>query len=109
MTKSPKPARGNIKVRPITAQERIILAKKISKRHERLRNRYPEIHGKVVDWVSHCIEEGTLYVNIRFKDKTDFSFEFSPQIVTDGIDLGDMSTGNFKMIREYYRRRTNDA
>jgi hypothetical protein len=38
-------------------------------------------------------------------DKTEFSLQFSPQVLTDGIDLADMSTGNFKMIREYYRRR----
>jgi hypothetical protein len=44
-------------------------------------------------------------VCIRFMDKTEFSLQFSPQIQTDSIDLSDMTTGNFKMIREYYRRR----
>jgi hypothetical protein len=42
-------------------------------------------------------------VSIRFKDKTDFSLQFSAKILTDSIDLSDVSTGNFKMIREYYR------
>jgi hypothetical protein len=37
-------------------------------------------------------------------DKTDFSLQFSPKILTDSIDLSDMSTGNFKMIRDYYRK-----
>ena len=59
--------------------------------------------GEIVDWVSHTFEDGSLYVSIRFKDKTDFSLQFSAKILTDSIDLSDVSTGNFKMIREYYR------
>jgi hypothetical protein len=39
----------NITVTPISAKERNILTKKTKKRHERLRNRYREIHGKIVD------------------------------------------------------------
>ena len=102
----PKTVRvGNITVTQISPKERKILAQKIKARHARLRNRYREIHKKIVDWVSHSVEEGSVYVCIRFMDKTEFSLQFSPQILTDGIDLSDMSTGNFKMIREYYRRR----
>jgi len=55
-----------------------------------------EIHGKIVDWVNHSFEEGSLFVSIRFTDKTDFSLQFSPTILTDSIDLSDISTGNFK-------------
>ena len=95
---------GNITVTPITERERKVLEEKIKKRHERLRNRYREIHGKIVDWVSHSFEEGSLYLTIRFMDNTDFSLQFSPAILTDTIDLSDIGTGNFKMIREYYRR-----
>ena len=50
------------------------------------------------------VEDGSLYVSIRFMDKTDFSLQFSPTILTDSIELSDISTGNFKMIREYHRR-----
>jgi len=105
MTEKPKAVRvGNTTVSPLTAKEHNILEEKIKKRHERLRSRYREIHGKIVDWVNYSFEDGSLYVSIRFTDKTDFSLQFSPKILTDGIDLSDMSTGNFKMIREYYRR-----
>ena len=100
----PKTVRvGNITVTQISPKEREILAQKIKQRHDRLRNRYPEIHKKTVDWVSHSVEQGIVYVCIRFMDKTEFSLRFSPQILTDSIDFSDMSTGNFKMIREYYR------
>ena len=102
----PKTVRvGNITVTQISPKEREILAHKIEKRHDGLRNRYREIHKKTVDWVSHSVEEGSVYVCIRFIDKTEFSLQFSPQIQTDSIDLSDMTTGNFKMIRKYYRRR----
>jgi hypothetical protein len=102
----PKTVRvGNITVTQISPKERKIVAQKTKTRHARLRNRYREIHKKIVDWLSHSVEDGSVYVCIRFMDKTEFSLQFSPQILTDGIDLADMSTGNFKMIREYYRRR----
>jgi hypothetical protein len=102
----PKTVRAeNITVMQISPKEREILARKIKQRHDRLRNRYREIHKKVVDWVSDSVEEGSVYVCIRFMDQTEFSLQFSPQILTDNIDLSDMSTGNFKMIREYYRRQ----
>jgi hypothetical protein len=94
----------NITVTPISAKERNILTRKTKKRHEQLRNIYREIHGKTVDWVTHSFNDGSLYVSIRFIDKTDFSLQFSSKILTDSIDLSDMSTGNFKMIREYYKR-----
>jgi hypothetical protein len=95
---------GNIAVTPISAKERKILTEKINKRHKRLRRRHREIHGKIVDWVDHSFEEGSLFVSIRFTDKTDFSLRFSPTILTDSIDLSDISTGNLRMIREYYKR-----
>lgn len=76
----PKTVRvGNITVTQISPKEREILAQKIKERHAQLRNRYREIHKKVVDWVSHSVEEGNVYVCIRFMDKTEFSLQFSPQ------------------------------
>ena len=64
---------GNITVAPISARQRKILEEKIKKRYERLRRRHPEVHGKIVDWVSHSlVEDGSLYVSIRFMDKTEF-------------------------------------
>ena len=106
MTKKPKTVRvGNVEIKPITAREHKRLEKRIAARHEKLRKKYREIHGKVVDWISHSIEDNCLYINVRFKDKTQFSLRFVPQIATHYVDLSDISTGDFKMIREYYIRR----
>src|SRR5258708_38509335 len=106
MTKKPKTVRvGNIEVTPVTATERRAIDRKIKKRYARLRKRHKEIRGRKVDWVSYNYEEGLLYVGIRFMDGTYFSLDFSPQIETDGIEFSDMSTGDEKILKTYYRRR----
>ena len=56
-------------------------------------------------WISHSFKDNGLFVSIRFTDNKEFSLQFSSTILTDSIDLSDMSTGNFEMIREYYRRK----
>jgi len=89
----------------ISPRERQHLKCRVRMGQERLRRRYREVHGKIVDWITHYIEDGTLYVNVRFQDHTDFSLQFGPQIVIDGVDLSDMKSGDSKLIREYYRRR----
>ncbi|PYX69047.1 MAG: hypothetical protein DMG78_23180 [Acidobacteria bacterium] len=106
MTKKPKTVRvGDIEVTPVTAAEHRSIARKIRKRYARLRKRYKEIRGKKVDWIEHTYEEGSLYVGVRFMDGTYFSLDFSPQIVTDGIEFSDMSTGDEEILKTYYRRR----
>ncbi|MGE5110959.1 MAG: hypothetical protein ACM3JB_08900 [Acidobacteriaceae bacterium] len=88
--------------KPITANEHKRLAARIKKREERMRGRYREIHGRVVDWVDYyTIEDGSLYISIRFKDKTDFSLCFYPRIITDRVELCDSTTDDFDIIRLY--------
>ena len=94
----------NVTVTQISPKERELLAEKIKQRHDLLRDRYREIHGQIVDWVSYSFRDGSLYVSIRFMDKTDFSLHFSLKILTESIDLSDMSTGNLEMIRRYPKR-----
>ena len=106
MTKKPKTVRvSNIEVTPITAKERKKLNERIEERYDKLRRRYKEVRGKRVDWISYNYEEGLLYVGIRFMDGTYFSLDFSPQIVTDGVEFSDMSSGDDKILKVYYRRR----
>jgi hypothetical protein len=101
----PKTVRvGNVTVTQISPKEQELLAEKIKQRHDLLRDRYREIHGKIVDWISYSFRDGSLYVSVRFVDKTDFSLHFSLKILTESIDLSDMSTGNFEMIRRYPKR-----
>lgn len=98
---------GDTPITPVTAEERRQINKKIKKKYERLRKRYKEVRGKRVDWIEHTYEEGSLYVGVRFRDGTYFSLDFSPQIVTEGVEFSDMSSGDEKPLKVYYRRRDN--
>ncbi len=105
MTKKTKTVKvGHVEVTPFTAAERRAIDRKINKRYARLRKRYKEIRGKKVDWIDHTYEEGSLYVGVRFMDGTYFSLDFSPQIMTDGIEFSDMSSGDEKILKTYYRK-----
>ncbi len=99
---------GSTPITPISAAEHSRLDKRIKKKHEKLRRRYPEVHGKKVDWISHGYEEGYLYFNVRFTDGKNFSISCSPAIVSDFVDFSDMKTGDDVIIREYYKRRGED-
>lgn len=77
--------------------------RRIRKRREELRQRYPEVQGKIVDFISHSIEDGTLFFSVAFKDKTNFSLRFACQMLIVGADFGDMKTGDLKIIREYMK------
>jgi hypothetical protein len=65
--------------------------------------RYPGLQGKVLDYVSHSIDDGTLCVNVCFSDKTLFSLRFACDISIVSADLSDWKTGNYEMIREYMK------
>jgi hypothetical protein len=62
---------------------------------------YPGVQGKVVDWVEHKFEEGTLYIHVRFQDKTELTYTLGCRLVIEEAVLGDLSTGNFNTIREF--------
>src|SRR5258706_9546633 len=94
-----------IPIKPISPAEHMRLDRRIKKKYEKLRRRYPEVHGKKVDWISHWHEEGYLSFNVRFTDGKNFSILCSPTIVTNIVDFSDVKTGDSVIIREYYRRR----
>src|ERR1700691_1176415 len=94
---------GGSPITPVSAKERRKIDKSITRRLKRLRKRYPEVHGKIVDFISHSLEDGTLYFTVRFKDKTDFSLRYACDMFVVGADFCDVKTGDFEMIREYMR------
>jgi hypothetical protein len=94
---------GDTPVTRITAEERRKIDERIKKKYDRFRRRYPEIHGKVVDFITHSIEDGTLYFSVRFTDKTDFSVRYACTMFVAGADFCDFKTGDFEMIREYMK------
>ena len=79
------------------------IARRLAKRYEGLRKKYPEVHGKVVDFVSNSVEDGTLYFTIRFTDKTELTLRYRNEILANGADLFDVKTGDINLIRRYMR------
>jgi hypothetical protein len=101
--KPPATMAGGTPIVPASTQQRRELDQRTKKLYDRLRRRYPEVHGKVVDFISHSVEDGTLYVAVRFTDMTEFSFRFTSEMFVAGIDLSDWQTGDGDIIREYMR------
>ena len=58
---------------------------------------------EIVDFITQSIEDGTLYIGIRFKDKTDFSLRYACDMFISGADYCNVKTGNYEVIREYLR------
>ena len=92
---------GTTPVTSLTSKERKKLHKLMKKRLDLRRRKYSEVRGKVVDYISHSIDDGILCMNVCFKDKTLFSFRFACDVFIVGADLSDWKTGNYDIIREY--------
>ena len=57
MSKKRKAVRvGGSPVTPITAKERRRIEQAIKKKYARFRRKYPEVHGKVVDFITNSID-----------------------------------------------------
>jgi hypothetical protein len=87
----------------ITAEERTQIEKRSKQREARLRSKYPEVHGKVVDFITHTIDDGTLYFTVRFTDKTSFCLRYACDMFVASADLSDWRDGNYNVIREYMK------
>lgn len=61
-----------IPIKPISPAEHRRLERRIKKKYEKLRRRYPEVHGKKVDWISHWYEDGLCFFSVRFTDGQNF-------------------------------------
>ena len=90
-------------ITPITPKEQKKLNKLKKKRLKIRRRKYPEIRGKIVDYISHSIDDGVLCLNVCFKDKPLFSFRIACDMFIVGADLSDWKTGNYDIIREYMK------
>jgi hypothetical protein len=94
---------GTAPVTPITPKERTKLHTLLENRQNMRRRKYPEARGKVVDYITHSIDDGILCVNVCFKDKTIFSFRFACDMFIVGADFSDWKTGNCDLIRQYMK------
>ncbi len=95
-----------VPIKPISPAEHRRLEMRIKKKYEKLRRRYPEVHGKKVDWISHCHEEGYLSFNVRFTDGKNFSILCSPQMGRTSRSCVAQQSSRTSLISQTLRRAT---
>jgi hypothetical protein len=64
---------------------------------------FPEVKGKVVEFVQASAQTEGAFVNIRFTDKTDLGFTFNAKMKLDYVTLNDVTDGNYELIKEYIK------
>jgi hypothetical protein len=64
---------------------------------------YRGLRGKVVDWVEHKFEEGRLYINVRFLDKTELCWRIATRMTIEEGDLSDWKPGDFEQMRVFVK------
>jgi hypothetical protein len=94
---------GNTPVTRITHKERRKLHKLMKKRLAMRRKKYPEVRGKVVDYITHSVENTTVYFTVWFKDRTAFSLRYGCDLFVAGADFSDWKTGDDHIIRRYMK------
>jgi hypothetical protein len=62
---------------------------------------YPGLHGKVIDWVEHEFSEGSLYIHVRFQDRTELTYTIGSRLFIEEAVLGDISTGDYGVLKEF--------
>jgi hypothetical protein len=72
-----------------------------ARQERRATMRYPEVKGKVVDFIRAAAQTEGAFVNIRFTDKTDLGLTFNAKMKLTHASLNDASDGNFELVKEY--------
>jgi hypothetical protein len=67
---------------------------------------YPGAHGKVVDWVEHKFEQGILFIDIQFVDKTALSWSIGAAIMIKEAHLADWKTGDLKLLKRFVQNKS---
>lgn len=67
------------------------------------RLKYPGLRGKVVNWVEHTFEDGRLYLNVRFTDRTELCWQITTSLTIEQGDLSDWKSGDFKQLGVFVR------
>lgn len=70
---------------------------------------YPGAHGKIVDWVEHKFEQGILFIDIQFVDKTALSWSIDSAIVIQEVHLADWKNGDLKILKRFVQDKSDQA
>jgi len=80
---------GGTTMAPMTPKELREIERRSKAGEKRLRGKYPEVHGMVVDFITHTIDDGTLYFTVHFTDQTSFAFAMHCDMFAVGAELSD--------------------
>jgi hypothetical protein len=64
---------------------------------------FPEVKGKVVEFVHASAQTEGAFVNIRFADKTDLGLTFNAKLKLEHVTLNEVTDGNYELIKEYIK------
>jgi hypothetical protein len=92
-------------VRSLTSRRLEKIARRVEKRNDRLLKRFLELHGKVVDFIDQSKEDGTLYISVRCRDKTDFSLRCASKTFLASAEFCGVRVDNYNVIRKHFRPR----
>ncbi|MGC2764094.1 MAG: hypothetical protein WB607_01195 [Candidatus Acidiferrum sp.] len=57
-----------------------------------------------MDFISHTIDDGTLYFTVRFMDQTSFCVRYACDILCSPLELNSaIGSGDFHIIQEYVK------
>jgi hypothetical protein len=70
---------------------------------------YARAHGKVVDWVEHKFEQGILFIDVQFVDKTALSWSIGSAIMIKEANLADWKTGDLKLLKRFVQDESGPA
>jgi len=70
---------------------------------------YRGLKGKVADSVEHKFEEGLLYIDVRFTDKTELCWRITTRMTIEEGDLADWTSGDFRQLRVFVRNERDGS
>jgi hypothetical protein len=68
---------------------------------------YRGLRGKVVEQVEHRFEEGILFLDVLFTDKTELCWQISTRLIIEKADVTDWKTGDCKQLKVFVRNESD--
>jgi hypothetical protein len=84
----------------------VALERRVRARQQAKRQRYPEVHGRMVDWIHHVYlpDERVFIFSVRFTDGKEFTLTLSPSLETTSADFTEWKDDEEVVLKEYFSR-----
>jgi hypothetical protein len=74
----------------------------------RTANNIPVLTGKSwIGWVERKFEQGILFIDVQFVDKTALSWSIGSAIVIKEAHLADWKTGDLKLLKRFVQNKSD--